>query len=170
MKNSLLRAGTIASLVMAMAASAVCRMWYSRRRISVRKIGGRISSRIVKRITGEIVRRIAEKTARQIGRRIVAPTVVDAAGKRIGLEMKRGAHDSGREPLFFRFKRTRCYRCRLPWASCFSRAIWREARSCAWWILACSLLVTTPSDLALSSILLICPCCLFSRFASRSFN
>ena len=59
---------------------------------------------------------------------------------------------------------------RFPWQSCFSRAIWREARFCAALILARSFFVMTPSDFAPSSILLTCSCCLFSQFASRSFS
>ena len=48
------------------------------------------------------------------------------------------------------------YHC---WRSCFWRAIWRDVRS--WACLdpgAFFLFVTTPSDLALSSILLMCSC------------
>ena len=62
------------------------------------------------------------------------------------------------------------YRCGLPWRSCFSRAIWCEARFCAAPTLARSLFVITPSDIALSSILFTCSCCLFSLFPSRSFS
>ena len=75
--------------------------------------------------------RIASKIVKWIGSRIVgktaAPIVAAAADRFISLIKQKRRQDYLPGAVFVH---PPCpnYRCRAPWASCFSRAIWREAR------------------------------------------
>ena len=152
MKNSVLKVGMIASLVMAMAIPAIVPNVIFAQADVGWKIGGRIGNRIAKRIGGKTVRPIASKIDRltgsriarwsvnrtgrwivrpigsKIAKRIVVPIAAGAGGKFVPSTTS-GAHDRCREPRCFCLKPLRDYWCRLPWRSCFSRAMFRDARS-----------------------------------------
>ena len=147
MKNNLLKAGMIDSLVMAMAAPAILpNVVFAQSDIRQED------------------RQADRREDRQLDRR--GDRQVDQLGDHGGHGRRANGSKKCDEALattvmsasLLPHCRFSNHRCRLPRRSCFSRTIWREARSCAAPILARSFVVMTPSDLALPSILLTCSC------------